>query len=246
MSPTGQNTVMVRQFEIEDRIESAQTGYDIFRLLRELSSSYDFDFFSIIELSQTRAGSLSSASIMTNWPPDLIHAYDRENLFETSPVIKRIRATSQPVYWEAEPCPANGAPEPLSDEAHLFLQFNIKRGVHFPTHAPDGTRGVVSFTGSRSPLDRDELGALALHATQIFEHLHMAITPEKKVPASLTEREREALELTAIGKTSNEIAAILNLSEHTVNRYLTQVCHKLSAQNRAHAVGVGLRLGIIE
>ena len=48
------------------------------------------------------------------------------------------------------------------------------------------------------------------------------------------------------GKTSGEIAAILKLSGHTVNHYLSAACQKLGAVNRTHAVSKALRAGLIE
>ena len=62
----------------------------------------------------------------------------------------------------------------------------------------------------------------------------------------LSIRERECLTWTAEGKTSEEIAIILELSVHTVNHYLTSAARKLNAVNRLHAVARAMRLGLLK
>ncbi|WP_018689249.1 response regulator transcription factor [Ahrensia kielensis] len=61
----------------------------------------------------------------------------------------------------------------------------------------------------------------------------------------LTESERNVLSWCANGKTSYEISKILDLSEHTVNHYLANVCRKLHATNRAQATAKAIKLGIL-
>lgn len=61
----------------------------------------------------------------------------------------------------------------------------------------------------------------------------------------LTESETNVLSWCANGKTSFEISKILDLSEHTVNHYLANVCRKLHAANRAQAAAKAIKLGIL-
>ena len=51
---------------------------------------------------------------------------------------------------------------------------------------------------------------------------------------------------TAAGKTSVEIAKILNLSEHTVNHYLNNATRKSGTVNRTQTVASALRNGWID
>lgn len=61
----------------------------------------------------------------------------------------------------------------------------------------------------------------------------------------LTESEKNVLSWCANGKTSYEISKILDLSEHTVNHYLANVCRKLQATNRAQATAKAIKMGIL-
>jgi len=57
-----------------------------------------------------------------------------------------------------------------------------------------------------------------------------------RLKVALNERERECLTWSARGKTSPEIAAILNLSKRTVNFHIENACRKLNVATRTEAV----------
>ena len=63
---------------------------------------------------------------------------------------------------------------------------------------------------------------------------------------ALSEREMEVLRLVAAGNANKEIAAQLDLAEDTVKRHVTNILAKLRANDRTHAVTIGLKRGIIE
>ncbi len=62
----------------------------------------------------------------------------------------------------------------------------------------------------------------------------------------LTGREIEVLRLIAAGNANKEIAAQLELAEDTVKRHVTNILSKLGANDRTHAVTIGLKRGMIE
>ena len=61
---------------------------------------------------------------------------------------------------------------------------------------------------------------------------------------SLSEREREVLDLIAGGATNREIAEQLYLSPHTVKEHTSSLYRKLAVRNRAEAVQKAQRLGL--
>jgi DNA-binding NarL/FixJ family response regulator len=84
-------------------------------------------------------------------------------------------------------------------------------------------------------------------------------TGQKRIPAELaselaehtgddelTARELEILRLISMGNANKEIAAQLELAEDTVKRHVTNILSKLRANDRTHAVTIGLKRGIIE
>ena len=63
--------------------------------------------------------------------------------------------------------------------------------------------------------------------------------------AELTFREREVLERLAEGCATEEIAASLHVSPHTVRSRVKTLLRKLGARNREHAVAIALSEGAI-
>jgi DNA-binding NarL/FixJ family response regulator len=63
---------------------------------------------------------------------------------------------------------------------------------------------------------------------------------------ALTEREIDVLRLIGAGNGNKRIADVLSISEATVKSRVTNILSKLGANDRAHAVTIGLKRGIIE
>lgn len=61
----------------------------------------------------------------------------------------------------------------------------------------------------------------------------------------LTEREKEILQLIAVGKSNKMIASELGTAEQTVKNQITLLKAKLGAGNRAHAVALAMKEGLI-
>ena len=61
----------------------------------------------------------------------------------------------------------------------------------------------------------------------------------------LTPREGEVLRLVALGQGNKEIAAQLNVSEHTVKFHVSSVLAKLGARSRTEAVTIGILRGLV-
>lgn len=62
----------------------------------------------------------------------------------------------------------------------------------------------------------------------------------------LTRREIEVLQCVALGKANKEIANQLQISEDTIKGHLSSIMDKLGANNRTHAVAIGVQRGFVE
>src|SRR6202158_1771599 len=62
----------------------------------------------------------------------------------------------------------------------------------------------------------------------------------------LTSREIDVLRLIATGNANKEIAAQLSIAEDTVKSHVTNILAKLGANDRTHAVTIGLKRGILD
>jgi DNA-binding NarL/FixJ family response regulator len=68
---------------------------------------------------------------------------------------------------------------------------------------------------------------------------------EPKAPA-LSKREREILQKVADGATTRQVATDLGISPHTVKTHLERIFEKLGANDRAQAVAIAIRSGLVE
>jgi DNA-binding NarL/FixJ family response regulator len=62
----------------------------------------------------------------------------------------------------------------------------------------------------------------------------------------LSKREREILQKVADGSTTRQVATELGISPHTVKTHLERIFEKLGANDRAQAVAIAIRTGIVQ
>ncbi len=117
---------------------------------------------------------------------------------------------------------------------------------------------LISGAGRISPAAARAAGASGfvskdLEAAEVTRAVRMVgagmtlFPPKVDQPAPLlSEREREVLNLIAAGCTNREIAEQLYLSPHTVKEHTSALYRKLSARNRAEAVQLAQRMGLLE
>jgi DNA-binding NarL/FixJ family response regulator len=86
----------------------------------------------------------------------------------------------------------------------------------------------------------------AVHAGQKRIPQEIAVELVDHARDDLTPREIDVLRLIANGNANKQIADQLSISEASVKSYVANILSKLGANDRAHAVTIGLKRGIIE
>jgi DNA-binding NarL/FixJ family response regulator len=94
---------------------------------------------------------------------------------------------------------------------------------------------VRAVVGGSATLPRAVLPRLLEHAARV----------SRSGSGGLTAREREVLRLLAEGEDTRDIAGMLCFSERTVKNIVHDVLMKLNCRNRAHAVALATRQGVI-
>jgi two-component system, NarL family, response regulator YdfI len=69
--------------------------------------------------------------------------------------------------------------------------------------------------------------------------------PMAELAEPLTRREREVLQMLAVGLGNKEIATRLNISDHTVKFHVASILGKLGAASRTEAVTLAIRRGLV-
>jgi DNA-binding NarL/FixJ family response regulator len=122
---------------------------------------------------------------------------------------------------------------------------------------------LTTYTGDAQVLRALRAGARAyilkghVHR-ELLETIHTVHAGRKRIPPDiatelaeyatedeLSSREIEVLRLIASGNSNKRIADQLSIEESTVKSHVTNILSKLSANDRAHAVTIGLKRGII-
>lgn len=76
-----------------------------------------------------------------------------------------------------------------------------------------------------------------------IEEAHLGQAASDTTP--LSKREREILQRVADGATTKQVATDLGISPHTVKTHLERIFEKLGANDRAQAVAIAIRMGIV-
>lgn len=107
-------------------------------------------------------------------------------------------------------------------------------------------RGAAEALRPRLASDPNiELVARLEHAEAVLS-LPPAQADAAALVESLTAREHDVLALVADGLPNRDIAARLDISDHTVKFHLASIFGKLGVSTRTEAVQRGLRLGVID
>ncbi len=225
---------------------AAESGEDIRKELEELTSLYRFSYFALATVPSDGGKLFTDDVLFSSWPAELIHQFDELNL--AGGIIEYVQHSTMPLQLDLVEF-AKVVPPEISDQTQRLLgSYGISRSVIFPVHNKDGSKAKVTFEGNRDFVDEHDIATLHLRSISLFGRYLDMVTrkPEEKHVRFLTVRERECLKWIAGGKTSVEVAAIMDLSEHTVTHYLTNAANKLNASNRVHAVAIAMRLNLLD
>jgi DNA-binding NarL/FixJ family response regulator len=132
-------------------------------------------------------------------------------------------------------------------------EFPEARIVILTTHAGDVQVSRALKAGARAYLLKGSLRnelletIRAVHAGQKRVSSEVAAEiAEHSTDQALTPREVDVLRLVAKGNANKEIAAQLSLTEETVKSHIRNILAKLEANDRTHAVAMGVKRGIID
>jgi len=132
-------------------------------------------------------------------------------------------------------------------------EFPEARIIVLTTHAGDVQVSRALKAGARAYLLKASL------RTELLETIRAVHAGQKRVSSqvaaeiaahsadqALTSREVEVLRLVTKGNTNKEIGAQLSLTEETVKTHIRNILGKLEANDRTHAVAIGIKRGIID
>ena len=187
--------------------------------------------------------------------PAAWHDYRRAARIEANwdPLHVRALRTVTPILW----CNVRSSYPAHFEKAR---EFGLATGVTQPIHGPHGDWSSISFIKDRAGLraDRDVLGVVP--QCQLLTSLaHDAVqrivmrglgdytgSSDAHPESTLSDREAQCLALAAFGKTIQQIAVVLPITERTVAFHLTNARRKLGTGSLRHAITKAASLGLIQ
>lgn len=182
-----------------------------------------------------------------NYPDEWQARYVKKGFQHKDPTLLTAARSIAPVDWQR-----------LRNETSFKTIFRAahdfhiaEQGLTIPVRGPFGDVGLFSVT--RKCSDR-EWGLLKAHIISDLQtmavHLHdhvmkTNLLTHKLMHPSLSSRETEILQWVAAGKSQQDVADILSISNRTVEVHLRSSRSKLSALTTAQAVGRAIGLGLI-
>src|SRR5262249_13092285 len=130
-------------------------------------------------------------------------------------------------------------------------EFPEARIIMLTTHAGDVQVSRALKAGARAYLQKGLLRKGLLEPIRARHAGHKRVSSEvaaeiaeHATDEALTPREIDVLRLVARGNANKAIAGHLSLTEETVKSHMRNILTKLSANDRTHAVAIGLKRGI--
>ena len=226
-------------------LNAVRTETELSAFLRELATDFGFKGFMVVDIPTAAEEKLLPKIALSDLPSGFLKDYDDLGLLKNSPIFAGLRKSTAPVVWSIDDIGRQQLPSKNDAALQLFRRHSITSSAYFPVHGANGRRAVVGFVGNRAIMDHTELGELGLFVMHAYDVYSKLKTETGGGAAALTARELEVLHWAACGKTSGEIAAIVSLSDHTVNSYMNNAMRKLDCVNRTHLVAKALRLHLI-
>jgi DNA-binding CsgD family transcriptional regulator len=182
--------------------------------------------------------------LYSNYPDEWIERYQRDDFYKQDAAANVSHSSTMPVLWTDE----------LYRDAPHFreaaCQHGLRHGWTQSLHDLQHNESQVSVARPNGNIAIHELYDKAgsvqwlchtLHAVLGEHHLNALCPP----PPKMSERELEVLRWSAAGKTANDVACILSLSQSTVNFHIRSVITKFNAANKASAIAIAALRGLI-
>ncbi len=179
------------------------------------------------------------AVMVINYPQSWVEHYSERQLHRIDPVFLRAERTRDPFFWDEVFRGRTTLPQRRM--LRNARQYGLRHGYTIPIHGPvfePGTPASCSIVPGGRRLSARCFLAAQLMAQYLFDRaaqMQRPSMPAADIP-QLCRRERECLELVALGKGDGEIATILGISPSTAHSYIEAAKQRLGLHSRVQAV----------
>jgi LuxR family quorum-sensing transcriptional regulator LasR len=246
-SSTRRNTPKAKTLENFIGLLECQSANEWQKSIFKMGNDYGFDQ-TLITVSSARLTSLEQAFLCSNFHAKWLEIYAQKQLIKIDPTVAHCKAKSTPLIWDSVVFSSKKQQE-MYEEAS---GYGLRSGISLPFHGANGEVGILSFVNNELPskgfkrATMRKLPELSMLRDFVFESsLKYAQFVKTDNTPYLTPREIECLEWCCDGKTSWEIAQILNCSESTVHFHFGNLRFKLKANSRRQILVRAFQYGLL-
>lgn len=181
--------------------------------------------------------------IATNFPEHWRKAYVSNDYVSIDPVVQHGLRSEKLLVWS----------DSLFAETPEFWAAaqaaGLRYGLSVPTRDCHGVFGLLSLARSSGEITPRQFEDIKYQLVWLGQIVHQGMSKHLAINSSigrdLSKREISVLFWTSEGKTSREIAQILNIAERTVNFHINNAIAKLGAPNKTAAAVQAALLGLL-
>lgn len=182
--------------------------------------------------------------VLSNHPADYRHGFVEGGLYRHAPMVRWALENEGASSWRS--IAERVSSGDLDEKTRKVIEFNLSHRVHAGytisfKSVSSRSKGAISLTG-RAELSQDDVDAIwKEHGRDIvlvnnIVHLKILTLPMTLPNQNLTPRQREALEWVGDGKTMQDIATIMGLTQATIEKHLRLARETLNVDTTAQAV----------
>lgn len=225
---------------LAEGLRSVNSGADVLDVLEQRFRDMGAEYFLVTGLPLP-GRPIESLVLRLNWGDVRADRGSAVPLSADDPLIQMGFRSRHPFTWQE----SEGNDAIDDSKLRTALKGTRARLLGLPICAFLPYQAVVIAAGQNLDMDPRSILVAEYLCKQAFQRLFALgyLKPER--PGELSSRERKVVELSASGKTANQIASILDISQRTVHAHLQNASEKLRARNKTHTVVEALRYGQI-
>ncbi|MBU2807199.1 MAG: autoinducer binding domain-containing protein [Acidithiobacillus ferrooxidans] len=224
--------------------QSIECERQVLAMASEMARKLEFDYCAY-GLRMPLPLARPKTALFSNYPAVWQARYQAQEYQAIDPTVRHAMRSPSPVVWSDDLfAPARE----LWEEAR---SFGLRAGLAHTCRDAGGMGGMLTLARAGETVTTAEWQAKACHILWLVQAVHLSmirvIAPklQPEIAVQLSRREVEVLRWTGEGKTSGEIANILNITERTVNFHISKAMAKLNAVNKTAAVLQAAMLGLL-
>lgn len=225
-------------YEHINSVQSATTVDGTIDAIRGAAALFGIDYLIVTGLP-IPGRDIGPLVVATALPRNWLSHYLSNSYADVDPCVRTAFTSVDPFLWQ-DARPQRGAEAAAARVMHEAAEHGMKQGITIPIHTEDGFSAAVSFAGGKVELDARAIEALQICAYIGHGHLRSLSGKRFEKITLLSPREAEALSWAAMGKTNDDIAAIMNIARRTVEEHLKSAVEKLDSGNVKQAIAIAI------